>query len=224
MQSELFKSELEKLGLSLSEEQIEQFDQFETELYHVNETRNLTRVPQDECWQRHFLDSLLFQDLIPHGTSVLDIGCGPGFPAWPLACARPDLKVAGVDSNGKMLGFLQEHLLDNLTATQVRAEEWHQTEKFDVVTGRALAPLSTQLELSARPCKMGGLVIPMRSSSDRATLASIDLKALGLELEAIAERQLAQTDIVRLFPVYRKVQRTGAKFPRRWAEMKAKPL
>jgi len=64
----------------------------------------------------------------------------------------------------------------------------------------------------------------MRSSSDRATLASIDLKALGLELEAIAERQLAQTDIVRLFPVYRKVQRTGAKFPRRWAEMKAKPL
>ena len=224
MQSELFVPFLEKLGLSLTHDQLASFQTYEEALYQANEVRNLTRVPREEGWQRHFLDSLLFQDLIPNNADVLDIGTGPGFPSWPLACARPDIKVTAIDSNGKMLSFLQEQKLTNLIAVLIRAEDWRQTEKFDFVTGRALAPLSTQLELSARPCRIGGVVVPMRSISDLPNLANVDLKPLGLQLEEVVERDLPGTEVVRLFPIYRKVERTLSKYPRRWAEMKAKPL
>src|ERR1041384_3584956 len=129
-------------GLELTPEQVAQFEAFEAKLYEANAVMNLTRVPREECWLRHFVDSLLFQDLIPDRASVLDIGTGPGFPAWPLACARPDLQLTAMDSSGKMLGFLQRQGLPNLETIQIRAEEWGVRDRFDVVTGRAVAPLS----------------------------------------------------------------------------------
>ena len=224
MDGEKFALAADGIGLKLTSEQITLFQQFEDALYTANEVMNLTRVPRDECWQRHFLDSLLFQDLIPKHAFVLDIGTGPGFPSWPLACARPDLKITTIDSNGKMIGFLQKNPLPNLTNVQDRAEDWKVNERFEFVTGRALAPLSTQLELSARPCKIKGRIVPMRSQSDRELFDTIDLEPLGLEYVETIERPLPGTDIVRLFPVYRKIAKTKHGFPRRWAEIKSYPL
>lgn len=224
MEAGLFVEEANRLGLSLSESQIASFLEFEEALYRANEVMNLTRVPVEDCWVRHFLDSLLMHDLLPQSTRVLDIGCGPGFPSWPLACARPDLDVTGLDSNGKMIGFLQQHRLPNLEAVLHRAEEWRPGKPFDVVTGRAVAPLAAQLEVSARPCGLGGKVIPMRGASDRETLAAIDIEPLGLRLVDVIERVLPRADAVRLFPIYEKVAKTKPGYPRRWAEIKARPL
>lgn len=218
-----FASECSALGLNLGDSQIDAFESFESNLYARNEVVNLTRVPREECRTRHFIDSLLFSDLIPEGSAVLDIGTGPGFPAWPLACARPDLRIVALDSSGKMLGFLRENPLPNLKVVQARAEEWEMRDSFDVVTGRAVAPLAVQLELSAPLCKLGGLVIPMRSATERAQFEA-DAAALGLSLELVVERPLAGTDIVRLFPLYRKLKATPKRYPRSWAEMKRKPM
>ena len=212
------------LGIHLSVLQIAAFQRFETALYETNEVMNLTRVPREECWYRHFLDSLIFHDLIPRGARVLDIGTGPGFPAWPLACARPDLSVTAMDSNGKMLGFLKSQPLSNLTAVNARAEEWNDKYGFDVVTGRAVAPLSTQLELSAGLCKRKGLVIPMRAASDIDGPETINLGPLGLKLDRTEKRILPGSDSIRIFPIYVKVKPTSPGYPRRWADMKAKPL
>ena len=224
MNRDLFLSSLEELGVHLSEAQMDAFVLFEDALYAANQVMNLTRVPREECWVRHFLDSLLFQDLIPQGVTVLDIGTGPGFPAWPLACARPDLQVSAMDSNGKMLGFLATQPLPNLSILNARAEDQEKSEVFDVVTGRAVAPLSAQLEISARICRRGGKVVPMRTSSEADLIDSIDLRPLGLKLEQERVRRLPGTDVVRLFPVYTKIQPTAKGFPRRWAEIKKKPL
>jgi len=224
MNARQFQQAVETLGVQLSDAQVDRFREFEDALYRANEVMNLTRVPQDDCWQRHFLDSLLIQDLIPPGSKVLDIGTGPGFPAWPLACARPDLQVTALDSNGKMLGFLESHKLENLRIVNGRAEEWDERERFDFVTGRAVAPLSAQLEISAPFCRIGGLVVPMRSLSDSDSVAKIDIHPLGLSAERCEERRLPETEIVRLFPIYKKVQKTQRGFPRRWAELKKNPL
>lgn len=213
-----------ELGLSLTQAQVELFDAFEEALYAANSVMNLTRVPQEECWLRHFIDSLLFQDLIPEGSTVLDIGTGPGFPAWPLACARLDLNLTALDSSGKMLGFLRNQVLPNLDTVQVRAEEWGVRDVFDVVTGRALAPLAIQLELSAPLAKEGGIVIPMRTPSEEPEIRAIGTEKLGLQLENVIHRSLPGTEITRTFAVYRKIAPTQAKFPRPWAEMKRKPL
>jgi 16S rRNA (guanine527-N7)-methyltransferase len=212
------------LGLDLSDPQLAAFAEFEDRLYAANEVMNLTRVPREDAWRRHFLDSLLFHDLIPEGAEVLDIGAGPGFPAWPLACARPDLEVTALDSNGKMLGFLKENLLPNLRSVQVRAEEWGMRDRFDVVTGRAVAPLAAQLEISAPPCRVGGLVLPMRTARDEPDLERVQTGALGLELRRVERRVLPGEEAERLFPVYEKTTPTAPGYPRRWAEIKAKPL
>jgi len=214
---------LKGVGIEPTGEMLAAFAAFEEDLYQQNAVMNLTRVPREECAIRHFIDSLLFQDLIPLNAEVLDIGTGPGFPAWPLALARADLKVTAMDSSGKMLGFLKRHPLPNLTILEARAEDAGLRGKFDVVTGRALAPLSIQLELSALPCREQGAVIPMRTPSDRVVIDRLK-KVLGLELEKVEERLLPIIDAPRTFPIYRKVARTPAGYPRKWSEIKRKPL
>ncbi len=213
-----FQSACKSLGLELSEDQIEAFERFEDALYGANEKTNLTRVPKDECWLRHFIDSLLLSEFVPTGSKILDIGTGPGFPAWPLACARPDLQVLGLDSNGKMLGFLQTQPLPNLRVQQMRAEENPAREKYDVVTGRAVAPLAVQLEISAAPCKVGGFVLPMRTPNDHPFVTPPG--ALGLELVETFERSLPGDGVTRLFPKYLKIRATERGYPRRWSEIK----
>jgi len=212
------------LGLELSPEQVAQFEAYEEALYQANEVMNLTRVPREECWLRHFVDSLLFHDMFPENAKVVDLGTGPGLPAWPLACARPDLRITAIDSNGKMIGFLEKQPLPNLTPLKVRIEEWDERESFDIVTGRAMAPLPAQVELSAQLCKIRGRVIPMRTSVDDALIESLKVTVLGLDLLDIERRTLPGTDAVRVFPVYFKSVRTPSRFPRAWAEIKRKPL
>lgn len=190
-------------------------------LYEFNQTRNLTRVPREDAWVRHIEDSLAFQDLIPAKAQVLDVGTGPGFPAWPLALARPDLRITAIDSNSKMLSFLLSQPLKNLVAVNRRAEEYGKRERFDVVTGRAVAPLMIQLELSAAPCKIGGIVIPMRSEHERDSIP-MEIPALGLACESKVSRPVGEAQ--RLYPVYRKMSATPREFPRRWADIKANPL
>jgi 16S rRNA (guanine527-N7)-methyltransferase len=209
-------TELTKLGLTAD---LEAIAAFEDDLYAQNAVMNLTRVPREEAWLRHILDSLLIAEFIPQGCSVLDIGTGPGFPAWPLALARPDLTVTAMDSSGKMLGFLRRHPLPNLSIEQGRAEELGLQEAFDVVTGRALAPLAIQLELSARPCRKGGMVLPMRTPNDLPEIERL-ASVLGLDLEEVHRRTLPVIDAERVFPVYRKVEKTPHGYPRPWAKIR----
>jgi 16S rRNA (guanine527-N7)-methyltransferase len=121
-----------------------------------------------------------------------------------------------------MLGFLARHPLPNLEIVNDRAESWGRREKFDVATGRAVAPLGIQLELSAPVVRLGGLVIPMRTPNDVFELES--LKGLGLELVSIQRQVLPGTEIERVFPIYKKIAATPRKYPRDWATIRKKPL
>ena len=199
---------------------LERFRAFEDALYAWNEQKNLTRVPREECALRHFADSLLLLEVVPDIAMVADLGTGPGLPAWPIACCRPDSRVTAVDSNGKMLDFLRSQPLPNLSVVQARAEELGMREKFDVVTGRAVAPLALQLELSAPIAKIGGIVAPLRSSTEEFG----EFPSLGLELVEVLVRAMPDGSAERRIPIYRKAKRTPSIYPRRWAEMKNQPL
>ncbi|MEI8280962.1 MAG: 16S rRNA (guanine(527)-N(7))-methyltransferase RsmG [Armatimonadota bacterium] len=214
-----------ELGISLSEEQLAEFEYFEEDLYEANEVMNLTRVPKEDCTIRHFLDSIIvgkiISDLVP-GASILDIGCGPGFPSWPIALAFPDMTVTALDANGKMLGFLDRHRRDNLTIEHIRAEDVKERERFDAVTGRAVAPFGIQLEISAAQVKIGGYFIPMRTPTDDMT--SGNWTKLGLDLIETREQVIPGTDVMRAFPIFKKNRQTPPFFPRRWPDIKKKPL
>ncbi|MCW5941142.1 MAG: 16S rRNA (guanine(527)-N(7))-methyltransferase RsmG [Fimbriimonadaceae bacterium] len=224
MDSESLRQGAAQIGLNLDPETLIAFEGFERDLYEANSVMNLTRVPREECVVRHFLDSLLIAPEAESGATVLDLGTGPGFPAWPLALARPDLRVTALDSSGKMLGFLRRHPLPNLEIVEARAEDWGARERFDLVTGRALAPLAIQLELSAPPCRVGGTVCPMRTPNDLAAIAAFPAARLGLASPEIVERRLPHSDIVRVLPRFPKVRATDRAYPRRWAEIRARQL
>ena len=185
---------------------------------------NLTRIPREEFEAKHVQDSLLVAEFIPQGARVLDLGTGAGFPAWPLACVRADLQLTALDSSRKAIGFLESVPLPNLELVNERAEAWDVREAFDVVTGRALAPLAIQLEVSAARCRLGGLVVPMRTPADEHAARIFPAALLGLELASIEQRTLGETGIVRCFPVFKKVAATPAKYPRAWAEIRRQPL
>ena len=214
----------ELICLPLDDEQILRFERFGRALYELNRSVNLTRVPERECPVRHFVESLLVSSLIPAGSKVLDIGTGAGFPAWPLACVRSDIRVTALDGTNKMLLVLRDHPLENLTVVKERAEAWGVREEFDIVTGRAVAPLSAQLELSAAPLKMGGYLIPFRTPSERELFRNGDFAKLGLAFSKVVDVTLPTTDVVRCFPIYEKVKRTPRRFPRSWAEIRSAPL
>jgi 16S rRNA (guanine527-N7)-methyltransferase len=104
-----------------------------------------------KLWTRHIADSLQLLALAPHARSWVDLGSGGGFPGLALACAladQPDGKVHLVESVGKKCAFLREAArVVGLPATVhcERIETFVQSfaERADVVTARALAPLST---------------------------------------------------------------------------------
>jgi len=214
----------QELGLDLSDEALHQLEQFEEALYVVNQQTNLTRVPREECWQRHFLDSLLVSSLIPIGVHVLDIGTGPGFPAWPLALARPDLTVVAADSAHKMTDFLRQFPLPNLIVAAVRIEEQRWSQEFDLITGRAFAPLAVMLEVASRACRVGGAIVPFRTPIEQPLAQAFPAEKLGLYLESNVLVRLSGTDVVRYFPTFRKQTRTPQPYPRPWAKIKKNPI
>lgn len=44
-------------------------------------------------WERHILNSIALESLIPEGCRVADVGSGAGLPGIPLAILRPDLEM-----------------------------------------------------------------------------------------------------------------------------------
>ncbi|MGZ4589248.1 MAG: 16S rRNA (guanine(527)-N(7))-methyltransferase RsmG [Actinomycetes bacterium] len=96
-------------------------------------------------WERHLLNSAVVGELIATGAHVCDVGSGAGLPGLPLALARPDLQVELVEPLLRRASFLSEVLselgLTNVIVTRARAEDLAGTQRADVVTARAVAPL-----------------------------------------------------------------------------------
>ncbi len=215
---------LEAQGANASPEQLDQLAGYLSTLYETNAHTNLTRIPLEEAVIKHLGDALLLLRFLPPSGSVMDLGTGPGVPAWPLACLRPDLTIHALDATAKVHRFLQSVPLKNLILREQRAEDVTRREGFDVVTGRALAPFAIQAELSAAWVKVGGIFVPFRTPMEREEIAETNIGVLGLKLEDFVEVPLLGTDVVRLFPIFRKMRETPETYPRTWARIKAKPL
>ena len=218
-----FASAASRYGIEMTPEMVSKFGAFEERLYEANRTTNLTRVPREESKTRHFLDSLALSQFVPEGAAVLDIGSGAGFPGVPLAIARPDLTVTLLDAGSKEIRFLESQadlvtvglILDR---AEIAARNALYRERYDVATGRAVAPLTTQAEISAAFVRVGGLFLPQRTEADETP----SFEVLGLEL---ADRKVVEVaGARRLVPIYRKLTSTPDRFPRTWAAIKKRPL
>ena len=225
------KAGLEKLGLSLPEERQKTLCAFARAMVRQNEVMNLTAITEDtQVAKLHLLDSLTVlccADL--KGKTLIDVGCGAGFPGVPLAIACPEAKITLLDSLGKRVKWLEETLprlgIDAECVT-ARAEEAVVTrrESYDFATSRAVARLNILLELTAPYVKVGGAVLAMKGAQAAEELAECTgaIKKLGLKLEEV--REFPMDGGSHAVIVFRKIAPTPKQYPRRYAKIKQSPL
>jgi len=222
---------LDALGLTLSDSQADTLCAFGQAVIRQNEVMNLTAITEPTAVARlHLLDSLTVMEAAPlEGKTLIDVGCGAGFPGVPLAIGCPALQVTLLDSLGKRVKWLEQILPElgvKARCVTARAEEYvaDHREQFDYATSRAVARLNILLELTAPYVKVGGAVLAMKGAAAEEELAECAgaIKKLGLKLEAVREFPIDGTGHVVI--VLRKVAPTPKAYPRRFAKIKQAPL
>ncbi|MDZ4791988.1 MAG: 16S rRNA (guanine(527)-N(7))-methyltransferase RsmG [Hyphomicrobiales bacterium] len=140
----------------VSRETLERLKLYEALLRKWQQAVNLVAPSTlDDVWRRHFADSAQVAELAPDAKKWVDLGSGAGFPGLVIAImtANQDYReVHLVESNSKKCAFL----FDVARQTGARAVVHDcrievATAKIgimDVVSARAVAPLSSLLALS----------------------------------------------------------------------------
>ena len=222
---------LNALGLSLPQERQETLCAFARAMVKQNEVMNLTAITEDtQVAKLHLLDSLtVLCCAVLTGKTLIDVGCGAGFPGVPLAIACPEANITLLDSLGKRVKWL-EQILPQLgigaECVTARAEEAvaSRRESYDFATSRAVARLNILLELTAPYVKVGGAVLAMKGAAAREELSECAgaMKKLGLKLEEVREFPIDGTSHAVI--VLRKIAPTPKQYPRRYAKIKQSPL
>ncbi len=224
-------SGLPELGLTLTEETAQRLCEFGAAVVEQNKVMNLTAITEPAAvGTLHLLDSLTVLSVAQlKGKTLIDVGCGAGFPGVPVAIACPEAQVTLLDSLGKRMHWL-ESVLPKLGVSArcitARAEEAAQEhrEEFDFASSRAVARLNILLELTAPYVRIGGAVLALKGSAAREELrdAKNAVKKLGLQVEEI--RDFSIDGATHSVIVLRKIAHTPPQFPRRYAKIKQNPL
>ena len=222
---------LPALHLSLSGDQADTACAFGRALLEKNQVMNLTAITDPEAVARlHFLDSMALLNAADfRGKSVIDVGCGAGFPGVPLKIAEPSIHLTLLDSLGKRMTWLSEVLPElgiEAQCVTARAEEYVTgcREQFDIATSRAVARLNILAELCLPYVRPGGCFLAMKGADTAAELAEAKaaIGKLGGNVESVYEYPVG--DAVHRAAVIRKVRPTPPAYPRRFAKIKQQPL
>lgn len=250
MTEEIFIEKLTKAlelntNIVLNKKQQEQMFLLAERLVEVNRVMNLTAITdEDGIILRHLVDSLLISELFEPNSTIIDVGCGAGFPSLPLAIVRPDLVITALDSTEKRIRYVSETAemlgLTNVCAIAARAEEYanlpDKREKFDYATARAVASLPILCELTIPFVRVGGKLVAMkaRGANDEFEMSRSAIRQLAgansLENTTLIEKKLVGVingegvEEDRTIVFMNKLTSTPKRFPRKFAQIKKTPL
>ena len=153
----------------------------------ANEHMNLTRLTNpEEAAIKHICDSVTPWRHFAQARRVLDAGTGAGFPGVPLALVLPEVRFTLAESTQKKARFVENAVesleLGNVRVRAARAEEAALSEKPDIITARAIAPLHRILDLFAKPLKQGARLILYKGPDIEAELVEARRHRMAAEV------------------------------------------
>lgn len=170
---------LASAGIHVSHETWERLDLYVALLRRWQSTINLvspSTLPQ--IWTRHVADSLQLLAIAPDAQKWVDLGSGAGFPGLAVACALAGSKgvaVHLVESDQRKAAFLREAARITGAPARVHAqrieafgESWK--NPVDIITARALAPLSKVLTYAAPLLEKGAQALFLKGQDAEAEL------------------------------------------------------
>ena len=159
-------------------------------------------------WERHILNSIALESLIPEGCRVADVGSGAGLPGIPLAILRPDLEMTLIEPMLRRSNFLTEALDelgldDRVSVVRGRAED--ADLHVDVVVSRAVAKLATLINWTADLIVDSGSLLALKgqSADDEVVKAKKELSKRRLSAEVLLIRADPASDVTRAVRVRR---------------------
>ena len=159
-------------------------------------------------WERHILNSIALESLIPEGCHVADVGSGAGLPGIPLAILRPDHEMTLIEPMLRRSNFLTEALDelgldDRVTVVRGRAED--ADLHVDVVVSRAVAKLATLINWTADLIVDSGSLLALKgqSADDEVVKAKKELSKRRLFAEVLLIRADPTSDVTRAVRVRR---------------------
>ena len=146
-------------AFAVSRETAARLEAYERLLHQWQKGTNLVSpATLDEIWQRHFADSAQLLSIAGDWTRWVDLGSGAGFPGLVVAiCAanQEDRRVHIVESNARKSAFCHEVVRETGCSVEIhqsRIESLQGDDRLtgaDIVSARALAPMSQLFRLSA---------------------------------------------------------------------------
>jgi len=233
----LLKQGCDELNIPITDEGLNNFIKYMELLIDWNKKINLTAITDpEEIITKHFLDSItpVSAGLIEKNASVIDVGCGAGFPGLPIKLVRNDIKLTLLDSLAKRLNFINSVLKDtnteDVTLVHSRAEDGGQNpgyrEKFDVALSRAVANMSVLIEYCLPYVKVGGIFIALKGPSvgDELEESGNALSKLGGEIKEVIKVCVPFTNLSHNIVVIKKVKPCPKIYPRKAGTPSKKPL
>lgn len=226
---------IKKIGLEFTGEKIDNLVKYLEYLVEYNTHTNLTAIRDTkDAIEKHFLDSLLLQNLLDEkkGKKAIDIGTGAGFPGMVLAIFNPEMEFVLMDSVGKKTTFLQnvKELLNlkNVTVVNSRAEDYindENRETFDIGLCRGVNKLNVILEYMIPFIKVGGHFLAQKmAGTEEEGEAQNALDTLGAKILKVHTYKLPNYGDIRLVVEILKEKTTDKKYPRRAGVALKKPL
>lgn len=158
---------------NVSRETLDRLRQYEALLIKWNTAINLVaRSTIAGLWSRHFVDSAQILQFCPDGaTHWADLGTGGGFPGLVVAIiaaeTRPNLRFTLIESDQRKATFLREVDRQLGVGAKIVADRIENASPLgaDVVSARALAPMTALCAYAARHCAADGTAIFQKGAS-----------------------------------------------------------
>ncbi len=234
---ELLRKGLIDFKIDVDDNMLDRFEKYREVLVEYNKYMNLTGITeQRDVYIKHFLDSVaIFKNgYIMDDISIIDVGTGAGFPGIPYKICNPNIKLTLLDSLKKRINFLKEVGssigFEDIEYIHGRAEDFGQNlnyrEKYDIATARAVASLPVLLELCVPYIKVGGFFICLKGPNVENEIEESKnaMKILGVKLVEKIDVQLPDEELKHNILVFKKLEKTTKKYPRKAGKPSKNPL